>query len=107
MRRYGYGYNPELMTIMNPGPRSRSRRRGSNPPLKKKIGRGWYTFQELVDKNLSKMVKGKKFRSGKSYFAARKRARDKARREFKKGYVFHRGMKLKIVGWVGGKGRRK
>ncbi len=44
-------------------------------------------------------LRGKKRKSFKTFVLARKRANKKTRSMFKKGYVYHRGMKLRIVGW--------
>lgn len=86
-------------------------KRRSNPALTKLIGKRRYTFGQLLEKNMQLALRGKKRKSFKTFVAARKRAYSKTKRQFKSGYVYHAGLKLRIVGWKGAKalssGRRR
>ncbi len=108
--------NPELVLVNNPrhrprasaamgewgadvNPRRRAKTKRSNPALTKLIGKKRYTYASLFARNLALALRGKKRKSFKTFILARKRANKKTRSMFKKGYVYHRGMKLRIVGW--------
>lgn len=105
---YGYAQNPELLVVHNPETAGRAVRRGnrksrpksSNPALYKKIGGHMVSLGELIRRYMGRMLKGKK--GGKVRFSkAFTRARKKAIRQFKKGVVYHQGLRLRIVGVKG------
>lgn len=122
---YPRASNPELLTIMNPArhvhpetpmrrplwyannPKTKRRKKASNPPLKKKVGHSMLTFNDLLKRNMKRALKGRKFKSGRSYFSLLQRVRRKTKSEFKKGVVYHRQLKLKIVGWGPGFGGKR